>query len=290
MIDIEPDFAKTKVASVVVLFNPSEGAVESILSYSHQVGDIFVIDNSENVNIIVVNKIRSIQNVVYVGLDKNMGVAHALNHGARMAIEGKYEFLLTMDQDTSLPPEYVKEMINRMRQQTELVGIASAKHFQKKASKSLQLNRVLFTMTSANLVNLRAYQCIGPFRDDLFIDYVDCEFCLRLNKMGFRVLEFNKTSIVHNLGELIEKKILFYHFKFRSHSPFRLYYIFRNGLLVSATYSKDFPKIRLVIFSVLFKELLKALLLEDKKFVRLKFILDGCVDYLNRRLGKYADS
>ena len=55
--------------------------------------------------------------------------------------------------------------------------------------------QVLTPMTSGSLLDLSAYEAVGPFMDELFIDQVDNEFCLRLRAAGFSVLEAGEATL-----------------------------------------------------------------------------------------------
>jgi len=56
-------------------------------------------------------------------------------------------------------------------------------------------------MTSGNLLNLHAVKQIGGFSEDLFIDRVDQEYCLRLRMNNFRVIQVNFVVFDHPKAE-----------------------------------------------------------------------------------------
>ena len=45
------------------------------------------------------------------------------------------------------------------------------------------------------------YQELGPFEDQLFIDYVDTEYALRMRAAGYRIVESN-VVLNHSLGKM----------------------------------------------------------------------------------------
>ncbi len=91
-----------KIVGVVVLYNPDESIIKNINSYINDIEKLYLVDNSENKNHDLINKIMSISDkCIYVDNNGNQGIAHALNVGARLAIENGADWLLTMDQDTS---------------------------------------------------------------------------------------------------------------------------------------------------------------------------------------------
>ena len=97
-----------KIAGVVVLYNPTEDVLDNIESYLCDIDRLYIIDNS----------IESHQNmfkdskITYIPLMQNKGIAYALNEGAKHAIEDSFEYLLTLDQDSSFKDHGVRRMID----------------------------------------------------------------------------------------------------------------------------------------------------------------------------------
>ncbi len=92
-----------------------------------------------------------------------------------------------------------------------------------------QIYPVAYTITSGSLVNLAAMEKIGLHDDKLFIDFVDIEWGLRANHLGYQILQWPQVVLEHQLGEApIE---LFGH-KIVNHSPVRHFYYFRNAMLL----------------------------------------------------------
>lgn len=281
------------IAAVVVFFNPSPEALENAISCARQVERVFVVDNSESVDRSFLRPIFQIENIQYIHNGWNRGIANALNRGASEACKLEFKWLLTMDQDTELPEDYVKTIASKTsRISDKNVGIIAPSY---KNSKMIRLNRnesianvipVLFTMTSANLLNLASYQKAGDFLDELFIDHVDHEYGMRLNSCGYKVYELPEVVLEHKpgLAKNVSKKI-----KYTSHSPTRLYYFCRNGFKVSALYRRRFPVFRRFFLNLLIKEILKIILFEDRKLERFKMVKRGYEDFRLNRFGPYND-
>src|SRR4030095_5315976 len=56
-------------------------------------------------------------------------------------------------------------------------------------------------ITSGTLLSLNAYDAIGRFRDDFFIDGIDHEYCLRARAKRYRILLMLAPLLVHSIGE-----------------------------------------------------------------------------------------
>jgi rhamnosyltransferase len=144
-------------------------------------------------------------------------------------------------------------------------------------------------MTSGNLLNLSAYQVVGPFLDELFIDFVDVEFCLRLRQKGFLVVQANRAILKHNLGNITNVKILFKQLRTSNHSPLRRYYITRNRFFVWNKYHEfDVAKEAIAKDKVSFRgEIRNILLMEKYKIAKLAMIVKGYFDYKRNVFGKF---
>ena len=233
------------VASVTVLYNPDMDVITNLNSYVDQVDKLFVIDNSENIKEALVEKISALKNTGYIKNKSNLGIAAALNLSAVKAINEGYKFLLTMDQDSKATPGMVEKLTESLISSDE-IGIAAAEHInpdiQQKPGEEKN-KEILYTMTSGNLVNLSAYKEVGGYLEKLFIDHVDHEFCLRLNKFGFKVVKVSNAIVYHKVGKSSKQRFLNHYLYPTNHSPIRLYYRTRNRFYVDNIYKNIFPGI-----------------------------------------------
>jgi rhamnosyltransferase len=277
-----------KVAGVVVLFNPEESILENIDSYINQVGKLFVVDNSLNQKPFIQVFARSKNNLEYIYNGDNIGVAAALNIGVKKAIESGYAFLLTMDQDSKAPQNLVSELL-KVIETDKRIGIVSPLHsnkFDTHLKKQEKITQEMIVMTSGNLLSLDVCQKIGTFRQDFFIDYVDIEYCIRMNYNNYKVLKVNNIILEHNEGNLSEKKFLFWTFYPSNNPPTRLYYKTRNLLFLRDIYKRKFPQPLKSEYDAYLRNVAKIILLEKQKFLKFKMILNGVMDYLKKKKGR----
>ncbi len=80
------------IDAVVVLYHPEESIIENIKTYQ-QVRTIYAIDNSEEYNDNLLKKLKQFENLIYINNKGNQGIAHALNVGAKLAIENSADWL-----------------------------------------------------------------------------------------------------------------------------------------------------------------------------------------------------
>lgn len=275
-----------KISGVVILYNPSNEVINNIQTYIHQIDKLYVIDNSNFSNGYLFDNLKYIEKIVYLPNYENLGVAKALNIGAKKAIEEGYEFLLTMDQDSSFDEDNLKSFFDKIDKLNNF-GIISPYHVvgNKIIPKDNKIIDVDAVMTSGNILNLSAYKNVGGFLDELFIDYVDYEFCFRLKKNGYRILVDSSIILFHNLGNVKKKKFLFWDFYPTFHSATRMYYRTRNRFYVRKVFKKDFRK-DLISF---WKENIKIILFEDDKLEKITMIIRGYLDFKKGIKGKIKD-
>ncbi len=278
-----------ELAAIVILYNPHINIYENINSYINQISKLYVIDNSEIINIPLIEKIRLFNNVEYVCNNSNLGVAAALNIAANKAINEGFKYLLSMDQDSSFSDEFVYKMLKELNR-NERIGILSPfiiHHINPKKPKDEGTEEIMVAMTSGSIVRLSAYKEIGEFLDKLFIDYVDHEYCLRLTSAGYKVVQLNSVFLYHKLGEIKQKKLFFKKIFPTNHAPLRLYYRTRNRFYVQKKFKKlfyEYVKQDRVIF---LKEIIKIIFYENEKLKKLKMIILGYCDYRKNIFGKY---
>ena len=273
------------IAGVVVLYRPTEAVAANIESYLDQVDRLFVVDNSESGS--CANwPLMAQPNVIYLPNHANFGIAAALNVGARRAAAAGYDLLLTMDQDSNAAPDMVARMLECLEgREWAQVGMLSPFHVTKSEHQpgSAACEDVMTPMTSGCLLNLRAYEAVGPFLEELFIDFVDNEYCLRLRKNGFAVLRANHARLQHSVGDT--KK--YGPFIATNHSPLRRYYKTRNRFLVFSRYLEEFPGHCLFDLVRLVKEIGSIVLFEEEKGAKLRMMWRGWCDFRRGRYGKY---
>ena len=282
-----------RVAAVVVLYNPEAFLFENLNTYKDQVEKLYVVDNSDkDMNKTLKNEILSLKNAEYICNNSNIGIAGALNIGASKALNDGYDYLLTMDQDGKAAPGMVVKLAKIMDTSNE-IGIAAPEHVDtdmhnipaEEVSKE-----ILYTMTNGNMIRLSAYQKIGGYLNDLFIDHVDHEFCLRLNKNGYKVIKTNVTFVYHKLGKAVKRKIFNINFYPTFHPPVRLYYRTRNRLYVESLFKETFPGYVREDRRNMMREFLDIIVCEKDLWKKFRMVLLGYIHYKKKLLGKFEDA
>ena len=272
------------LSAVVVWYNPTNKEKENINSYIKYVDKLYIVDNSEKENAFKNNK-----KIHYVFNGENLGIAKALNIGADLALKEKYDWLLTMDQDTSFKNDDVKKIFEYIKNNDmKNIGIVSPWHDTKLhiQKPKEEIDYPIDVMTSGNFLNLKILKKIGGFKDEYFIDGVDIEYCLRLKKYNYKVMRLNKFSIKHNLGNISYKHFLKKELLCLNHNYLRVYYRVGNYNYIKQEYHDIAPefcnilvKIKALVWCIIFYE--------NDKIRKLKSIYYAKKDFKNNIYGKY---
>lgn len=276
-------------AGVVVLYNPDNDVINNIEGYLSELDKLYVVDNSENVYVTVINRIKQLdqEKICYICLDGNKGIACALNFGIKCAIKDGYQWLLTMDQDSNFNNSIIKVYDNFIKTHSvNNIAILSPQYKfdrDKLDNSEKEIVRIRWTMQSANLLNLKSIQDVGMFKENFFIDCVDYEYCLRARKAGYQIIRCNKAVLNHAPATTKKFCIGSFNIKYGVASPVRYYYQVRNLYWTAREYKNIY------MFGFMIIKFLKILLFFDNKKKYLQFCMQGVRDAKENRLGSYDE-
>ncbi|BAN23952.1 rhamnosyltransferase [Caballeronia insecticola] len=240
--------------------------------------------------------------VHYLPSGKNEGIATAFNRGVARLKELQCDKAILFDQDSAPDARLLVELpramaeLSKVNPRVALVGpayvddrLGGPTPFVRFAP--WRLLRVPaegdapigtdFLISSGSCVNLQAWDEIGPLQDDLFIDFVDLEWCVRAKRKGFSLYGIPWVQMNHSLGG---EPIRVLGRAYPSHSATRHYYLFRNA--VALILRPDIPwlwksgelvklPIRLCIYALFLKP----------RWRHVKMACNGIMDGLRGRLG-----
>ena len=274
-----------RVGSCTVLYNPKEDVLSNIASYSSNVDVAVVVDNSDKKND-VCEILRNNPNLHYIDLEGNQGIAKALNVGIDYLHSLGCDLALTMDQDSVFPQEYYSKIIKLVGESISCYSIIGLNLNKPIDENDDSITNVSDIITSGNFVKISDFYKVGKFKEELFIDYVDMDFCERLLTQHCGQLGcLNGYSLKHTIGNPIWVNIFGRRKGSMNHPPIRYYYRYRNLFYLSRrdwNYYKPLFKIEV------FRNIPKMLLFEKKKFAKLKMIIKGIHDARKSKLGKYC--
>lgn len=297
-----------KTLAVVVFYNPEGDYVSRCSLISKQVDKLVIYDNSTDHVIIEKNKsdVSNIPNVSYYSEGINKGIGAALNYAAIEAEKGNFDFLLTFDQDTLIPEDYVERIISSYLSEKNIgvigpvykdINVSRECRFpvkagpfilRKRLSGGSKLQDVMVIISSGSLYPVSVFKVAGYFEEDYFIDYIDNEYCLRLIKFGYRVCVDPKIIINHALGNrTVNKAIL--KFSPTNYPFYRKYYMTRNRLIVYKKYFFGFFSFVVYDFAAFLLDIFRVFLIENDKKRKFSAYWLGFKDFINGRRGAMGD-
>lgn len=265
-----------KIIAAIVTYNPDiEILNKNIKSFYDEVSKIIIIDN----NSINIDKILHLQNqkIQVISNNINVGIAKALNTALEFAYDDNYDYLLTMDQDSFFDSNGCRLLLEGFVDDNVSIVCPSLLDVNSKNldSVSQPFQQIFATITSGSMCLVKAFIDVGGFKNELFIDYVDVEICLRLQRKGYIILKSKECILNHQLGD--SKVFYFFGFRFIStnHSPLRRYYYARNKVYVYKKYSFHFLHFVTIDLLSFIKTVFIIMTFENDKFKKLKMIAKG---------------
>lgn len=276
-----------RIAAVVLLYHPDLQVLENVQSYLPDIETLYLWDNSPGKAGDVIAALKRLSKTEYLTEGRNVGVGRALNIAARRAMEGNCDYLLTMDQDSTATPGMIRTMLSSVTD-FDRVGLISPFHRDRRApsrAPSSGVDRVLVTMTSGNLLSLSVFGHVGGFSEELFIDFVDVDFCFRLNLLGFQVIQINEAILSHGLGNFSARRIVGRVVHPRNHSPVRYFYQARNRLYLRRLYRGLFQAYFRYESKAFWRGIVKMILYEEERLRKIAMIIRGVWAYLQEDFG-----
>jgi rhamnosyltransferase len=287
------------VCAVVVTYNPSTAMVAHLADVTAQASSVVVVDNSSCCNALQrVRESARLLNFHLIENGENLGVAEALNQGARWAKSQGYSTVILFDQDTRIAEDFIHRMLKSWieHQQKDLIAVIQPRYLNPLNGRELpsaktDKNEPISYMTSGSLLPVSIFDRIGWFASEYFIDYVDVEYCLRARARGYRVVQSKDAILFHAPGQLTAVRLFgAFGFETTNHSAVRRYYLIRNRIATERKYFRTFPLWTVKDLIHTHKDVLKVLLGESDKRQKITAMLKGLMDGLAGRMGKMPAS
>jgi rhamnosyltransferase len=286
------------ICAIVVTFHPDRELPLRIEKVTKQVDRIVILDNGSGEN--SSQQLRTLGGTLGIHLilnSRNEGVAHALNQGMRWAESQGCDWALTLDQDTLVADDFVQTLSNIYDSVPEnkkpaIIGsnyIDPIKGNQFAAfdgNNDSAWKEVKTVITSGSLISLSAYRAIGPFREELFIDCVDFEYCLRARGKGFHVIMACRPLMQHGIGATTLHKLPWKRTGTSNHSAIRRYYMTRNQIVLAREYLGREPVWMLSALYRHLKDLILMCFFEKDVFHKLRFTILGLLDGITLNFGR----
>lgn len=286
------------VCAVIVTYFPDSQLMDRLERVTVQVAQTVIVDNGSPALCVERIKEFSKGSAIHLILNEfNEGIASAMNAGVRWAASRGFHWVLTLDQDTLVAGDMVEtfETVVRSYPRPEHLAVIGSNYQDKVNGKlffepvgktdSFPSNKITSVLTSGSLVSVDAFNAIGGFRDDFFIDCVDHEFCLHARARGFDVVVTSKPIMQHEIGHLTEHWLCGRKVRASNHSPLREYYRTRNSVVLIREYLTGEPWWMVRYLWAWYKSLAVMFLFEEDRRQKMRNMIRGGIDGLLGRTG-----
>ncbi|MET3808946.1 glycosyltransferase [Arthrobacter sp. UYEF3] len=247
-----------RIAAVIAAFNPDEDLLANAAAIRAQVDELIVVDDYSSAPAAagIFTRLQKVSGVTVLAMNCNSGIAATLNRGIEeLQTKRPPDFILTFDQDSLPVAGYVDNALATYERATaggHRVGFVSAQSFSGHSVPVLGhadgFSDAFDPMQSGFFIPVSTFSAIGKFETGFFIDCVDSEYTARARAAGYRVLIGAGCSVKHRLGARLPAKAFGQPLRFRGndlsfnyYSPFRMYYIVRNGTTLVRRYWRRNP-------------------------------------------------
>ena len=238
--------SNVNIYSVVICYHPDVKILFDICRILVQDGSkVILVDNTE-ISGLKENDIPVGCQLLRVGY--NSGIAAAQNRGASAAISDGADILVFFDQDSQVSPGLILSLVSFLVPgQPTIVAPVCVDDVSGEIFAAVNLNNlgapcsvgmtcdlepylVDIVLSSGNAMSTTAYNLIGPFDEDLFIDHVDTEWCLRCRSKEVPIYLCPSVKMSHRVGAKPISIGPFMNVLVHHHD--RCYYQIRNTLLI----------------------------------------------------------
>jgi len=233
------------ISSIIVLYKTELDIFKEVLAaHLENFSNIILVNNSSEISL---DSFKSSQ-VTIINNPDNIGLASALNVGILEAKKQGAEMVALFDQDTLLPDDFLQNMLKHINafqgekkpslfspvffnfvtdDYGSIINFKLFRLIRSKPNKQKSVTYPQYVITSGSFIPISVLDDVGLMREELFIDFVDIEWCLRARANGYEIVSFPKVEIAHRLGD---SSVSFMGTNYPIHSPLRMYYYFRNAI------------------------------------------------------------
>lgn len=275
------DGVDAPVVAVIPTYRPSDDVVDHVEHLAPMVDALVVADDASPCSFDpVLARVASLPRVSIVRHRVNAGIARSLNAGLRAAQDRAAVWLLTIDQDTTLPDAYVASLLAGA-QHAQLdgvrVGVIAPEIVDDEGGPvgypTTKVGNVVMTaevFQTGALWSVEALTEIGGFDEALGIDAVDAAACLALRRHGCAVVLEPEVHLQHRWGRAEQITVLGRTVAVTHHSPERRTTMVRNRLRLAPREFRESPIQGLRSLRRLAVNTLLAVTVEDRRWEKAK--------------------
>lgn len=274
-------FTAKTILAIIIAYKPDYNLLKSnIKTFIGDVNKLIIWENSD-LNLEQKENLLNLYNdkVLFCSNNCNCGISLPLNYAWNYARINKYNYILTMDQDSILEKarDYINSIISR--QESAIYGpyvVNTLQDDTKIHNNNFEL--VDYVITSGCVIPVSILDKIGGYNTDFFIDGIDVELCYRAKEYGIKTYMSTEYRLIQRFGTPMYTSILGKKIITLNYPPSRLYEMVKNFIILTRTYKLSRKYKNEFILLHLIKTPIKILLAEKNKTKKLLSILSGIKD------------
>jgi rhamnosyltransferase len=298
--DEETDY-RSAVCAVIVTYNIGFEIHTCVNAIRNQVSEVVIVDNGSDPETRLELEKLSNRSLATVFLnEQNKGIGCALNQGFRYGLKRGYRWFLTLDHDSEATPGMVAKLLDGWRAAEARgvkVGIVAANPYDKKShtyyvsgyqSRDTEVVvEVPTVISSGSLIGKTAFEIVGFQNEELFLYYVDDDFCLRLRRAGLGVFLCPPAILLHQEGNRVSRNYLGRKVLYNNYGKEACYYIARNACyMLRKLWKYKEGRYFYRVATRLAKDAVKVVLYDEQPIQKLSFTIRGIRDGIRGRYGQ----
>lgn len=269
-----------KIAAGIVLYNPDVVRLkENIDAVVSQVDLLILIENgSKDVGYLnqIIDEYSNYEIITHVN-GESKGIAYALNQICSYCYQNNYKWVLTLDQDSVVAPNIITVFEKEIRGDYGIIcpKVIDRNYTVEGKCEERGLHEIDSCITSGSLTNVEAWYRSGGFDTQMFIDWVDVDVCYAMKTNGYKIMQTDKTQILHEIGHETFIARFWKHDYMIMHSPsFRYFYGARNRIYIARKWKNYGLPVRWQLRHIVCAMLL-TLYYENHKWANFKAYMSG---------------
>lgn len=283
------------VFAVIVLYKPQMERLKRLTGLlEKQVEGIVLVDNTDDDSHLSDAVVRLGDRVKTIALGRNTGIGFALNRGIEFCLSQGARFVVSFDQDSCVSENFIEDLkCSYLASSVQFGEVACVGPNPVRSDGTSYYQNVNVQdyivlpelITSGSLFPAHVFQEIGLFREDLFIDWVDFEWCWRASSRGYVSIMATNVVMDHTVGA--GDLVLFGRPLCAVSAPLRNYYQYRNFCNLFLRCAHFHWKRKIYFLGRRLVSLVLIFFFMNARMKRLHLVFRGIAHGVTGRLGSY---